>query len=151
MDDGYIICESIPKLKEISKDFMNRCTELGIKMNTKKCRIIKLTKQFIFLKTRFFITESGKLIRRIGRETARKERHRLRCFYRFYKLGMMSFQEIYLNFHSWIMSQTRGKQFNIWFNAISYFNELFGDICKYHPTKLNTRKYKVVNYISNIV
>lgn len=150
MDDGYIICESIERLKEIARIFKEKCVELGIRMNPKKCRIIKLTKQFIFLKTRFFITESGKIIRRIARETARKERHRLRCFRRFVGMGVMSYQEAFLNFHSWLMSLTRGKAFHLRLNAIRYFNELFRDFGRYFPPKLNRRKYRVVAYIASI-
>jgi len=150
MDDGYIICDSIERLKEIAGIFKEKCKELGIKMNPKKCRIIKITKQFIFLKTRFFITESGKIVRRIGRETARKERHRLRCFKNFVKMGVMTYQEAFLNFHSWIMSLKRGKAFHLRLNAIRYFNELFEDYGKYFPPKLNKREYRVVAYIASI-
>ena len=150
MDDGYIICESIERLKNIASIFKAKCSELGIRMNPKKCRIIKLTKQFIFLKTRFFITETGKIVRRIARETARKERHRLRCFLRFVEMGVMTYEEAFLNFHSWLMSQTRGKPFHLWLNAIRYFNELFKKYGRYFPPKLNRRKYRVVAYIACI-
>ena len=150
MDDGYIISDSIEHLHEVAKTFMDLCADLGIVMNRKKCRIIKLTKQFIFLKTRFFITETGKIVRRIARETARKERHRLKCFRRFVDMGIMTYQEAFLNFHSWVMSQTRGRAFNLRFNMIRFFNETFSGLGRYFPPKLNRRTYRVVAYISRI-
>ena len=151
MDDGYIICNSIDRLKQFAALFAEKCKERGIVMNPKKCRIIKLTKQFIFLKTRFFITKTGKIVRRICRETARKERHRLRKFRNFCTMGLMTYQEAFLNFHSWVMSQTRGKAFHLWFNAIRYFNELFAKLGgRYFPPKLNKRRYRVVAYIAKL-
>lgn len=150
MDDGYIICDSLDRLKELAAAFAEKCTSLGIRMNPKKCRIIKLTKQFTFLKTRIFITETGKVVRRIARETARKERHRLRCFRRFVDMGIMEYQEVFLNFHSWLMSLKRGKAFHLRLNAIRYFNELFKGFGRYFPPKLNKREYRVVAYIASI-
>ena len=148
MDDGYIICGDICRLKWLANVFVNKCQSLGIRMNQRKCRVIRLTKQFVFLKTRFFITDTGKIVRRISRETARKARHRLRCFRRFCDMGVMTVREAFLNFHSWVMSLTRGKSFHIRLNAIRYFNELFGG--RYFPPKQDTREYRVVAYIASI-
>lgn len=150
MDDGYIICDSLEKLKEYAEKFTMECRKLGIRMNQKKCRIIKLTKPFIFLKARFFITETGKIVRRISKEVSGKERHRLRKFRDFYRLGIMSAKEIYLNFHSWIMSLYQKTSFHTILNAISYYNGLFSDFQPYTPLKLNKRKYKRVAYIARL-
>lgn len=146
MDDGYIICEDIDRLKEIVRMFEQKCDELGIILNRKKCQIIKLTKQFIFLKTRFFITESGKVVRRIGRMAVKKERHRLRKFKNFMSMGLMPFEEIYYNFHSWLLSQKRGKPFHVWVNMIRYFDQLFNT--EYKPPKTKCRRHKVLAYAS---
>lgn len=146
MDDGYIIHEDVDRLKEIVRMFEQKCDEFGIILNRKKCHIIKLTKQFVFLKTRFFITESGRVVRRIGRTAIKKERHRLRKFRKFMNMGLMSFEEIYHNFHSWLLSQKRGKSFHIWANMIRYFNQLFGT--KYKPIKIKCRRHNVLAYVS---
>ena len=43
MDDGYIICEDVEKLKNIVKVFEEKCNKIGIVLNKKKCHIYKLT------------------------------------------------------------------------------------------------------------
>lgn len=148
MDDGYVICHDINYLKELEKVFYEKCAELGIVPNKKKCRIIKLHRQFVFLKTRFFITENGKVVRRINRQSPRKERQRLKAFKKFYDMGLMDFKQIYLNFHSWLLSLDRWRSFHVKLNAIRYFNQLFG--VRYHPMKIVTKKQKVLAYIARI-
>ena len=140
MDDGYIICDDIQKLKKIAERFEKKCEELGIVMNRKKCRIIRLKANFVFLKTRFFITPSGKIIKRMSREKCRMERKRLRKFCAFYRLGVMKEKEIYLNFHSWVMSQPIHYTFHALLNMIRYYNELFPNFERYRPLKTNMRK-----------
>ena len=148
MDDGYIICEDVEKLKNIVKVFEEKCNKIGIVLNKKKCHIYKLTQQFKFLKVRFFITESGKVVRRINRQATKKERQRLRAFRKFYDMGLMSYRDIFYNFHSWLLSQKKGKSFHLKLNMIRYFNFLFHEFNPYHPPKKTKRKHKELNYIS---
>lgn len=148
MDDGYIIHHDIEALKKVAVEFEKRCMARGIIPNPKKCVIIKLHRQFSFLKTRFFITESGKVIRRLNRPVSRKERGRLKAFKRFSEMGLMTYRRVYLNFHSWLLSLNRGKSFHVRLNMIRYFNKLFD--ARYMPTKTQTRKHKVLAYIAKL-
>lgn len=148
MDDGYIIHHDIQELKRIVRIFEQKCESIGIKMNRKKCQIVKLTKQFRFLKVRFFITETGKIVKRIGRHTLKRERNRLKAFRRFYDAGLMTQREIYLNLHSWLLSINRGKTFHVKQNMIRYYNSLFPEFSPYRPLKVKTRRQKVLDYIA---
>ena len=65
MDDGYLIHESRDYLQECLKQIRAVCADLGIRMNEKKTRIVKL-QELHFLKTRFYLTETGK-VRRMDR------------------------------------------------------------------------------------
>ena len=150
MDDGYIICDSLSKLKIVIREFKWTCENLGIIMNSKKCHIIRLDRPFRFLKVRFFITETGKVIIRTGRHLAANERKKLRAYRKFLDLGLMTFDEIYLNFHSWLMSLRPFHTFHLIYNIVQYFNFVFHECKNYRPTKLTTRKYKVIDYISRI-
>lgn len=58
MDDGYLIHESRDYLQECLKKIRAVCADLGIRMNEKKTRIVKL-QELHFLKTRFYLTETG--------------------------------------------------------------------------------------------
>lgn len=149
MDDGYIICEDIERLKEISKLFMSKCYELGIIPNEKKCRIIKITRNFKFLKRRFFITDSGKIIVRMNRESSKKERHRLKSYRKFLDLSLMSYRDIYFNFHSWLLS-LHDRNFHMILNIIKFFNSVFANYGYYMPVKAITRQQKRLRYIARL-
>ena len=150
MDDGYIICDDLWRLRKIVIAFYEACRELGIVPNPKKCVFVRLDQPFRFLKTRFFITRSGKIVKRYWQLSIRKERHRLRCFRRFYDMHLMTYDEILRNFHSWIMSLNRAKSFHIRLNMIQYFNQLFPEYDEYYPPKVKTRRQKVVAYIARL-
>lgn len=148
MDDGYFMCNDIDKLKQFVKAFEKKCSELGITLNKKRCHIVKLTKQFVFLKTRFFITASGKVVKRLNRAVPKKERARLKAFKKFVDMGIMTFHEAYLNFHSWLLSLNRGKSYHVMLNAILYFDELFDSYGYYWPIKVKTRKHKILRHLA---
>ena len=150
MDDGYIICHDLKRLKKVVTLFEKECDRSGIILNKKKCQFIKLTKNFVFLKTRFFITNTGKVAKRINRQTSRKERQRLKAYRRFYDMGIMTYEEIYMNFHSWLLSLKRGRSFNVKLNAIKYFNGLFPEFPPYRPPKKKNRRTKQLCYIAKL-
>lgn len=146
MDDSYIISRDIEKLKMIAERFKAKCRELDIVLNERKCRLIRLTKPFTFLKVRFYITETGKIVRKINRDAPKRERRRLRAFRKFCEMGVMTEKEAYLNFHSWLLSQNRGRSWHTKLNMIMYYNRLFGKT--YIPIKTKTRKQKVLFHIA---
>lgn len=151
MDDGYIIHNNINELKRIVKAFKEMCDSLGIAMNKKKCKIIKLTDPFIYLKVRFNITSSGKIIRRINRSASTKERRRLRKFKSLVEDGIMQFEEVLNSFHSWLCSYSNRNSFHIRLNMVRYFNSLFEEnYARYFPPKVKNRKCKVLAYIARI-
>ena len=64
-DDGYLIHSSKEYLKECLRQIRTICNELGITINEKKTQIVKLTHGFTWLKVRFFITEKGRVVKKI--------------------------------------------------------------------------------------
>ena len=144
MDDGYIIHHDLKELRRIADAFEKKCEESGIILNKKKCRIIKLHKQFKFLKIRFFVTKSGKVVKRISREAVTKERNRLRKFKGFLTEGKMTLDEICKSFHAWLRSQKRGKSYHIKRNMIRYFNDLYREEgVQFVPNNYRGRKKRV--------
>lgn len=144
MDDGYIIWPDTEELKQIAEKFEQKCEEKGIIMNRKKCRIIKLHKQFKFLKIRFFVTESGKVVKRISREAVTKERKMLRKFKGFLAAGKMDMKGIRQSFHAWMCSLTRGKSFWVCVNMIAYFNKIYREEGGYHVPDKNTKQNRIL-------
>ena len=136
MDDGYIIHHNLDELRMVAEKFEGLCVQRGIILNLKKCRIIKLSQNFRFLKIRFFITDSGKIVRRVDRTSTTKERKKLKKLRQLMDDNQKSFKEINLEFHSWLCGITRGQSYYIMFNMIEYFNNLFADCGGYEmPSK----------------
>ena len=80
MDDTYVIHESKEYLKELLHEINKICDEYGIFINHKKTQIVKLTKTFTFLKTRYNLTDTGKVIKRINKDSVTRERRKLKKF-----------------------------------------------------------------------
>lgn len=140
MDDGYIIEPNLDVLNALKDLFISKCKENGIIPNKKKCRIIKITKPFIFLKKRYFITNSHKIVIRNRKDTCVKERVRLKKFKELLDESLETFSRINLNFHSWLCTHIRKTSFHIFENMIRYFNNLFINYGTYQIPNGNGRK-----------
>lgn len=147
-DDGYIMHPDIEYLKDIALEFEKRAADLGISMNPKKFRIIKFGKPFRFLKVRYFITDTGRVVRRPAKDAATKERHKLRKFRELLDEDRKPYCEINMEFHSWVCSQNKGCCFHMLVNMIRYYNNLFADHGGYkmppHKKKKQRKRYHLI-------
>lgn len=157
MDDGYVIHHDLDKLKEIIKAFESKCKDLGIILNRKKCKIYKLTDRFVFLKTRFHIQESGEIEKHYVRMMGKRERKKLRAYRRFLDMGLMTYREVCLNFHSWLLGLNRCKCAHFKYNMIMLFNSLFSDCAPYDPKMISSKhkalhrkRYRELQFLSRI-
>lgn len=152
MDDGYIILDDLDKLKQVIHLIEIKCQELNIILNKKKCQIVPLHKQFRFLKIRFFITKTGKVVRRLDRQVSKKERRKLKKFKFYLDTNLLSFNKVYNMFHGWVYSQKRGKNYNMLKNMIIYFNTTFEH--NYITTKpkrsKSMKQYHNIKYLCKI-
>lgn len=156
MDDGYVIMRTKREARRFAKAFEEKCKEFKIVLNKKKCQIISLSRPFKFLKTRFFMTETGKIVKRINQKSVTKERHKLKHFKLLIQNGSMTFEEVKLLFHSWLCSLKRGASFYISLNIIRYFNALFVNYRHYELPKKRwkkrqNKKYRMLSYITRLL
>lgn len=112
MDDGYLIHESRDYLQECLKQIRAVCADLGIRMNEKKTRIVKL-QELHFLKTRFYLTETGKVRRKMCRKSARRMRRKLKTFRRWMDEGKMTEEDIRTAYESWRGHMRRGNSYRV--------------------------------------
>ena len=80
MDDGYLIHEDIKYLEYCLKRIDEVCAELGITLNRKKTRIIPIQKGITFLKTKFILTDTGRVVRKMSRPSIRAMKRKLFIF-----------------------------------------------------------------------
>ena len=81
-DDGYLIHESKEYLHYCLNEIQKKCTDLGIALNPKKVKISKLTRGFTFLKCRYFVTSTGKIVRKPCRATITHQRQKIKKLFK---------------------------------------------------------------------
>jgi len=70
-------------------------------INRKKTKIISLRHSFSFLKTRYSITETGKIIKKPCRDSITRERRKLKKQAILVDKGIMKIEEVKQSFSSW--------------------------------------------------
>ena len=111
MDDGYLIHTSKAYLQNCVAHIRAICAELGITLNEKKTQIVKLSHGFSWLKVRFFITKTGKVVRKIYKRSVTKMRQKMKKLHRKYLCGKITFADIYATWQSW---RSYAARFNAW-------------------------------------
>lgn len=77
-DDSYAIHESKDFLLELLDGMTRTASELGITINQKKTRICKLSDQWQFMKIRYSLTETGRVIQKISPKKLTEKRRLLK-------------------------------------------------------------------------
>ena len=126
MDDGYMLFRTKEEAVQAAKAMAEQCAKIGIKLNTKKTRIVKIKSGVKFLKTRFILTETGKVKRKMCRQNITKQRRKLKKFAAKKMAGEMTLEEIASAYCSWKGYALRrgGKMAARRMDAL--FSELFG-------------------------
>lgn len=125
MDDGILVHISKEKLKECVVAIRKICDELHITLNRKKTQIVKLSRGFTWLKARFFITPTGKIIRKICKTSVVHARRRIKHLARLYEAGKCSFADAYNSVASWTGYAMHFDAHNSIKSIWKLFNNLF--------------------------
>lgn len=108
MDDSYIIMRDKEKLIQIRDMLLAEFAMVGIIPNPKKTQIVKLSRGFTFLKTQFFLTETGRVIEKPCHDSIVRERRKLKSFRRFVDEGSMTIPQVNCSYMSW-RGSVKGK------------------------------------------
>lgn len=149
MDDGYLIHHDKGHLKHCLARMKEVCQSLGIILNTKKTKIVPLSRGFKFLQVRFTLTETGKVLRKMSFESIRKMRRKLKKFKRWvlegrtvringrFVLRKFLLSDVCKAYESWRGHMKRRNSFHAVERMDLYFKKLFG----FHPNnKIEWRK-----------
>lgn len=126
MDDGYLISNSKKELTRCLEKIRELCKKLGIKLNEKKIRIVKLSHGFTFLKSRIYLLESGKIIKKIRKKSIVIERRKLKKFQKFIDEGLMRIEDAWNSFQSWRAYARTFNSYKTVFNLEQLYEELYG-------------------------
>lgn len=113
MDDGYLIHEDIKYLEYCLKRIDEVCAELGITLNRKKTRIIPIQKGITFLKTKFILTDTGRVVRKMSRPSIRAMKRKLFIFRKWVDSGKFTLEDVRTAYESWRGHMRRGDSYHI--------------------------------------
>ena len=131
-DDGYLIHRSKEYLQKCLDGIKVICEELGITLNAKKTQIVKLSHGFTFLKIRYFLLPSGKVIKKIHHRSVTKMRRKLKAFQQKVKDGIMTYADVYQSWQSW---RAYALNFNA-YRTIQSVGVLFNQLFAFAPPLL---------------
>ena len=123
MDDFYIIHRDKVFLENLLKDIQAISEQLGLHINFKKTHIKPLNHTFIFLKTKYTLTATGKVVISLCSDTFKHEAVKLRKFKKLYLNKRLTLDTIISQFKSWRGSVTR-RQFRN-YKAVKQLDNLF--------------------------
>lgn len=127
MDDSYYIDMSKDKLKLVLACIEILCDDLGITINKKKTRIVKLSRGFRFLKKRFYYGPTGKVVVRPSREAITRERRKLKAMRRMLDRGEITLRQINQSYQSWRGGMLRLDAHETVLSMDRLYKELFGN------------------------
>lgn len=143
MDDSYVIHESKEFLYNLSLEVTEKAKELGIILNQKKTRIVKLSDYYKFLQISYSLTDSGRLIRKINPKRIVDMRRKLKKLNAMVKNGERTQEEVENMFKAWmgshchLMSKLQRDNLNL------LYYDLFGGFIdgeyylRYYPRRRN--------------
>lgn len=125
MDDGYVISDSKEELFQILFGMMDICKELGLHLNEKKTRVVKISHGFRFLKARITMTETGRIVKRIPPTSVTRARQRLKRLAPMVKSGKIFLMDAFASFSSWMAYASNFKSYRTIIKMSKLFTSLF--------------------------
>lgn len=125
-DDSYVIHKDKEFLKELLKEVKNIANELGLIINDKKTRIVKLSQQFKVLQLNYQLTETGRIVRKINPKAITRERRKLKAYKRLLDKERLKYEEIENIFKSWMSGNYKNMSKQQITNMSQLYYNLFG-------------------------
>lgn len=125
MDDGYLIHRDKDYLRRCLDGMRKVCDDLGITLNAKKTQIIKLSHGFTWLKVKFYLLPTGRVVRKMNRGSITKARQKLKAMREMVEAGKLTYDDVYASWQSW---QAYAKQFDAYRtrqSVAAIYDELF--------------------------
>lgn len=131
MDDGYAIHEDIDYLYLCLECADLICKEIGLELNRKKTVVVPLEDFYRWLKTKFILTPTGKVVLKMNKESTKIIRRKLRSFKGKYENSDMTLKDIRSSLDSYHGHMKRGNSYKVCQSTDHYFKSLFG----FYPDK----------------
>lgn len=126
MDDIYIIGETKEYIESVICGIKDQADRLGIFINERKTRIVKLSSTFKYLQIKYRLSDSGKVIKKINQKSVTRERRKLKAYKRLLDSGAMLYGDIEQAYKSWMGDHARVMSKEQIKNMKQLYKELFG-------------------------
>jgi len=104
MDDWYLVCKTKEELIDIYCNICQIVEDLGIHINTKKTRIVKLCSSYKFLQVIYDLKEDGKLYKKLNPDRVVSFRRKLKKLAVKVLEGSSTYENVENTFKSWMGS-----------------------------------------------
>lgn len=131
MDDIYIIHRDKEYLEETLQGIRQIAEEYGLFVNDKKTRFYKLSETYKYLQVKYFLTDKGKVVKRINPQSVIRERKRLKAYKRLLDKGILTLNNIQQIYKSWICQYCKIMSKQQISNIQSLYETLFNDTVRY--------------------
>jgi hypothetical protein len=125
MDDCYLIHRDKEYLKHCFSEIKKKCDEVGLVLSEKKCKIIPISRGFKFIKTKFTLTETGKVYLKMNPLSTKVMRRKFNVFRRWVNERRFNLEEVECTFQSYLGHMKRGNSYNKIKQMESLYNKLF--------------------------
>lgn len=125
MDDGYLIHPSKEYLQKCLEDIEKVCDMLEITLNKRKTQLVKISHGFVWLKARIYLTNTGKVIKKIYKRSVTQMRRKLKILKKLMDMKRINCIDVYNSWQSW---RGYARRFNAWQTIRSMgdlYNKLF--------------------------
>lgn len=134
-DDSYVIHHDEEFLKEVLAGIQSIAQELGLIINMKKTRIVKLSSFFRFLQVGYSLTDTGRVIKKINPKNVTRERRKLKAYKRLLDAGKIEYSDIENSFKSWLGTHWKLMSRIQIRNLKNLYYELFGKVITWNKKK----------------
>lgn len=135
MDDGVAVLPTKERAVEIAGHVEKIAGMLGLELNRKKTRIVKLSRGFTFLKIRYEITDSGKIVRHISRDGIRRTRARMKAQRRKLDAGQISLENIEMSMEAYFANCDRANSNRTKMSFWVRFHRMFPESAAFYRKK----------------
>lgn len=109
MDDTYLIVSKNEKDEKLDK-YIKMFEDGGFPMNRKKCIAVPINKPFVWLKKLYSLSDTGKVVVRIGYKAVTRERHAIMTRMEWVNNGKISFFSYCNQVRSWLINVRKHYQ-----------------------------------------
>lgn len=125
MDDSYLIHHDKKYLQECLEKLKEFFNKFGITLSEKKTYITDLKHGFVYLKTHFRFTETGKLICKPCQDAITRQRRKMKRQAKLLKADIMTMEQIDIGYQSWLGSIKHKHSYFAQKNMQNLYDKLF--------------------------